>query len=118
VIKIHHKYLSAFCWLFVYYDTTQCFESELLLKCCVACFILSGDGKILNTYQRYIACYAITKELYSTVQEDPENGGPTLLQNIGNYLSFDKHIIQGDFSHYKLCYGNLRFVVDCMFIIE
>jgi hypothetical protein len=29
VIKIQHKHF-AFCQLFVFYDTTQCFESELV----------------------------------------------------------------------------------------
>jgi len=89
VIKIRHRHF-AFSWLFIYSDTTQRFKSELLSKCCVACFILSNDRKISNTHQWYFVCYTIVRELYIKDQEDPENGDTTLLQNAGNYLSFDK----------------------------
>ena len=74
----------------MYYDATQRFKSELLSKHCVSCFIHSDDGKISNTRQWYFVCYTIFRELYITVQEDPENGDTTLVRNVGNYLSFDK----------------------------
>jgi len=89
VIKIRHKHF-AFCWLFIYYVTIQRFKSELLLRRCVACFVLTDVGKISNTHQWHFVCYTIFRELYITVQEDPENGDTTFLQNVGNYLSFDK----------------------------
>ena len=60
MIKIHHKHF-AFCWLFVYYDTTQCFESELHSS--------SGDHlKMKETCFRNVlrVLYSVTMETFLT----------------------------------------------------
>jgi hypothetical protein len=61
VIEIHHKH-SLFCWLFVYYDTTQCFESELLSS--------SGDRLKMKAicFQNVVlhVLYSVTMEKFLT----------------------------------------------------
>ena len=57
VIKIHHKHF-AFCRLFVYYDTTQCFESELLSS--------PGDHLKMKAdcFRKLLVLYSVTMEKF------------------------------------------------------